>query len=57
VKRFDSLQFLNLIDSLYVSLVGRSDCLKAATYTGKYKHRINAEIHVTSGIGTHNPSV
>jgi hypothetical protein len=30
---------------------------KAATYTGKHKHRINANIHISSGIQTHDPSV
>jgi hypothetical protein len=30
---------------------------KAATYTGKYKHRINGNIHALSGIRIHDLSV
>jgi hypothetical protein len=41
------------------SLDGRSARRKAATYTGQHKDRINAhtDIHVLSGIRTHDPSV
>jgi hypothetical protein len=50
------LQFLNHIDSRYDSLGGGSARRKAANYTGQHKHRINANIHASSGIRTHNPS-
>jgi hypothetical protein len=39
------------------SWTGDQPCRKAATYTGQHKHRINADIHVSSGIRTNHLSV
>jgi hypothetical protein len=36
---------------------GDQPCRKAATYTGQHQHRINGDIHVSSGIPTHDPSI
>jgi hypothetical protein len=51
------LCFTDHTDSRYDSLDGGSARRKAATYTGQHKHRINANIHVSSGIRTHNSGV
>jgi hypothetical protein len=53
VKHFDSLQFLNLIQS--VGLLGRGMSPTQDRYL--HKHKINANIKTLSGIRTHNPSV
>jgi hypothetical protein len=45
VKRFVSLQFLNLTESREDSSDEGSARHKAATYTGHHKHRINADKH------------
>jgi hypothetical protein len=56
VKRFVSLQFFN--PRQFVGLLdGGSGRRKAAIYTVRHKHRINANIHALSGIRTHDPSV
>jgi hypothetical protein len=57
VKRFASLQFLNPIDIQYDSLDGGSARRKAATHTGQHKHRMNADIHASSGIRIHDPRI
>jgi hypothetical protein len=57
VKRFVSLQFLNLRQSVGLPGRGISARRKAATYTGQHKHRINANIHSLSRIRTHDPNV
>jgi hypothetical protein len=56
VKCFVSLQFLYLRQLVGLLGWGSARC-KAATYTGQHKHRISANIHASSGIRTHNPSV
>jgi hypothetical protein len=45
VKRFGSLQFLNIIDSRYVNLGGGSARHKTATYREPHNPRINPDGH------------
>jgi hypothetical protein len=46
-----------LIDSRYDSLDGGSACRKATTHTIQHRHGVNADIHASSGIRTHDPCV
>jgi hypothetical protein len=57
VKRFVSLQSLNLRQT--VEFLGRviSPSQSRYLHTGQHKHRINANIHASSGIRTNDPSV
>jgi hypothetical protein len=57
VKRFVSLQILNLIDSQYDYLDGGSDRRKGSSSTGQWNHEISANIHAASGIPAHDPSI
>jgi hypothetical protein len=51
-------EIINRIDRWLDSLAERKARRKAATYTGQHKQKKNpADIHASSGIRTHDPSV
>jgi hypothetical protein len=50
-------EIMNIKDSRQDRLDEWSARRKFTTYTGRHKHRINANIHVCSGIQTHDPWV
>jgi hypothetical protein len=53
----NNYEIMNVVDIWLDSLVGDQLCRKTATYMGQHKHSKIADIHASSGIRTHYPSV